>query len=600
MSWTPAGHDGGAVHFNGSGWVTVADHADLDLRSTMTIEAWVKPRSHKGWETVVMKEAPPRTESYALYATGGTGYNANAWVGPRGIDPPGNTPLNVWTHVAFTLDNGTGRLYRNGALVSQRTGMGQAIPTNGALRVGGNSIWLNEGFIGVIDDVRVYSDVLTASEIASHVPGAGAQTAQVETSSRVPQALEARQASRRERALQQAVAPGLYAGGMKAVACQHAELSVVDRDTPVPGTGQLLIEVTRAGICGSDLHARHHCDELADVMVETGYEDFMRSNQAITFGHEFTGRIAEHGPGCRKTAPAGAPVVAVPLIRRGSEVHAVGLSALAPGAYAEQMLVEESLAFPVPNGLAPDHAALTEPMAVGLHAVRRGEVKKGDVAIVIGCGPVGLSVILHLKARGVRKVVASDFSPARRALAQECGADFVIDPAAESPYETDASAGHLDSIPGALEKAANVVEKAHRLRLPWWHVWRAADAVGLKPKRPVVFECVGVPGVIDEIIAKAPLFTRVVVVGVCMGADQIRPSMAINKEIDLRFVVGYSPAEYRESLHKLAEGEVDATPLITGTVGLEGVDGAFGALGDPESHAKILIDPQREGAEISS
>src|SRR5688500_11657475 len=125
---------------------------------------------------------------------------------------------------------------------------------------------------------------------------------------------------------------------MKAVACQEAELSVIERETPVPGKGQILLEVTRAGICGSDLHARHHCDELADVMVETGYEDFMRSDQAITFGHEFTGSVAEHGPGCRKTVPAGAPAVAVPLIRRGGEVHTVGLSALAPGAYAEQML----------------------------------------------------------------------------------------------------------------------------------------------------------------------------------------------------------------------------------------------------------------------
>ncbi len=94
---------------------------------------------------------------------------------------------------------------------------------------------------------------------------------------------------------------------MKAVACRHAELSVVEREAPVPGKGQLLIEVTRAGICGSDLHARRHCDELADVMVETGYDDFMRSDQAITFGHEFTGRIAEHGPGCRKTAPRERP-----------------------------------------------------------------------------------------------------------------------------------------------------------------------------------------------------------------------------------------------------------------------------------------------------
>ncbi len=264
------------------------------------------------------------------------------------------------------------------------------------------------------------------------------------------------------------------------------------------------------------------------------------------------------------------------------------------------MLVEESLAFPVPNGLAPDLAALTEPMAVGLHAVRRGDVKKGDVAIVIGCGPVGLSVILHLKAKGVRQVIASDFSPGRRALAQACGADVVIDPATDSPYETKASEGHLDDIPNALDMAVGVIEKAHRLRVPWWHVWRAAERAGIKPKHPVVFECVGVPGVIDEIIAKAPLYTRIVVVGVCMGGDQIRPAMAINKEIDLRFVIGYSPSEYRESLHKLAEGDVDARPVLTGTVGLEGVDTAFTALGDPEAHAKILIDPKRGGAEISS
>jgi len=385
---------------------------------------------------------------------------------------------------------------------------------------------------------------------------------------------------------------------LQAVNCHQAELSVVDRPPPTPGKGQLLIDVLRCGICGSDLHARHHADELADVMVETGYDDFMRSDQAVTLGHEFCGELVEHGPGTRKRIPAGTPVVAVPLLRRGAEVHAVGLSAEAPGAYAEQMLVEESLAFPVPNGLPPDVAVLTEPMAVGWHAVKRGEVKKNQTAIVIGCGPVGLAVILLLKGNGVKKVVASDLSPGRRALAKACGADFVVDPASESPYGTSASNGHLDSIPDALDTVVGVVEKAHRLRLPWWHVWRAADAIGLKPKSPVVFECVGVPGVIDGIIAEAPLFTRVVVVGVCMGADRIRPSMAINKEIDMRFVVGYTPAEYRETLHKLAEGKIDATPIVTGSVGLEGVVAAFDALGDPETHAKILIDPKREGAGI--
>jgi threonine dehydrogenase-like Zn-dependent dehydrogenase len=103
--------------------------------------------------------------------------------------------------------------------------------------------------------------------------------------------------------------------------------------------------------------------------------------------------------------------------------------------------------------------------------------------------------------------------------------------------------------------------------------------------------------VLDGVIASAPLFSRVIGVGVCMGEDRIRPSMAINKEIDLRFVIGYTPLEFRDTLHMLAEGEVDPRPLITGDVGLDGVDAAFTALGDPEQHAKILIDPRSPAAE---
>jgi threonine dehydrogenase-like Zn-dependent dehydrogenase len=130
-------------------------------------------------------------------------------------------------------------------------------------------------------------------------------------------------------------------------------------------------------------------------------------------------------------------------------------------------------------------------------------------------------------------------------------------------------------------------------------VYRAAEALGpAKPKYPVIFECVGVPGVIDQIIAGAPLYSRVVVVGVCMGNDQLRPSMAINKEIDLRFVLGYTPLEFRDTLHMLADGKVDPAPLVTGTIGLDGVGGAFCALGDPERHAKILIDPASHASAV--
>ena len=388
---------------------------------------------------------------------------------------------------------------------------------------------------------------------------------------------------------------------MRAVVCQNAELDVVDAPEPTPARGQVRLEVVRCGICGSDLHARHGIDEWADLADQAGYHRFGRSSQPLVFGHEFSGSIAEYGPGCRRKVPTGTPVVALPLLRGEAGVDTIGLSVHAPGAYADQVLAQEALMLPVPNGLDAEVAALTEPMAVALHAVRRGEVGKRQVAVVIGCGPVGLGVILMLKARGVRTVVASDYSAGRRALAQRCGADVVVDPAQESPYTAAGDRGHLDDMPAALELAVGTTEKIRRVP-GWWHLWRAAERLGAAPKHPVIFECVGVPGVIDSIVDSAPLFSRVVVVGVCVGEDRFKPAMAINKEIDLRFVIGYTPLEFRDTLHMLAEGEVDPRPLITGEVGLDGVDSAFTALGGaggPGLHAKVLIDPRSATVGVS-
>jgi threonine dehydrogenase-like Zn-dependent dehydrogenase len=390
---------------------------------------------------------------------------------------------------------------------------------------------------------------------------------------------------------------------VRAVACRRAELELVDLPEPEPARGQVRIEVLRCGICGSDLHARTGADQWADLAARLGYDRFMRSEQSVVFGHEFCGSVAEYGPNSRGSVPTGAPVVALPLLRSRDGVETTGLSVHAPGAYADQLLVEESLMMAVPNGLAPEIAAMTEPLAVGWHAVRRGEVGKRDVAIVVGCGPIGLAVILMLKASGVGTVVASDYSPGRRALAQRCGADVVVDPATESPFTAVDRKGQLNDAPAAFELAVGTMEKLQRLPVGWWHVWRLAETLGAGPKQPVIFECVGVPGVIDSIIGGAPLFSRVVVVGVCVGGDQITPAMAINKELDLRFVLGYTPLEFRDTLNMLAEGKVDPRPLLTGTVGLEGVDAAFTALGDPgraggsQSHAKILIDPSSSASE---
>jgi threonine dehydrogenase-like Zn-dependent dehydrogenase len=387
---------------------------------------------------------------------------------------------------------------------------------------------------------------------------------------------------------------------MRAVTCQNATLEVADLPDPRPGNGQVLLNVLRCGICGSDLHARRHADEQADVLAEAGYDGLMRSSHRVVFGHEFSGEVAEYGPGCRKKLPTGTQVVALPLIRHGEDVHPIGLSAAAPGAYADQVVVQESLMLAVPNGLPPDVATLTEPLAIGWHAVRRADISKDDVAIVIGCGPVGLAVITLLKTRGVRTVIASDLSVGRRSLATACGADIVVDPRDESPYAGSEGRGHITTVPAMAKLGLDTMEKLRGVPVPWHHLWRAAETLGAKPKRPVIFECVGVPGIIDGIITGAPLLSRLVVVGVCMTPDTIRPAMAINKEIDLRFVVGYTPLEFRDTLHMLADGKVNATPIVTGTVGLEGVESAFDALGDPEAHAKILIDPKSRAASPTS
>src|SRR5262249_16507329 len=227
----------------------------------------------------------------------------------------------------------------------------------------------------------------------------------------------------------------------------------------------------------------------------------------------------------------------------------------------------------VPNGLSAEHAALTEPVAVGWHAVQFARLGSDDVPLVIGCGPVGLAVIASLKIEGAHPIIASDFSPARRALAARMGADIVIDPGSASPYTrwTDAAT------PAGYDPS------------------RFARLFDLGPRqRPgVIFECVGVPGVIQQVMEGAPAGARIVVVGVCMQTDRFEPFFGIVKQVNMQFVLGYTGEEFAESLRHLAEGRVDATALITGTVGLDGVADAFTELGNPERHAKVMVDPWR-------
>jgi threonine dehydrogenase-like Zn-dependent dehydrogenase len=259
------------------------------------------------------------------------------------------------------------------------------------------------------------------------------------------------------------------------------------------------------------------------------------------------------------------------MLVRGQQPTPVGYSNEVPGGYGEKMVLMEALLLSVPNGLATELAALTEPMAVGWHAVAMARMTNDDVPLVIGCGPVGLAVISALKLKGAAPIIAADFSPARRKLAEKLGADIVIDPGSNSPYENWQAAARASE--QGLRAASNPLT-GERMLPPG-----------------VFFECVGVPGVIDQMMVGAERGCRFVVVGVCMEQDHIRPLLAITKELNLQFVLGYTPEEFALTLNNIAQGLVNAEPLITGKVGVDGVPKAFTDLENPEAHAKIIVEP---------
>src|SRR5215470_4535110 len=360
---------------------------------------------------------------------------------------------------------------------------------------------------------------------------------------------------------------------MRAAVMRSQRIVVAELPLPEPGPGEVLVKTLACGICGSDLHALKHAQRFVEASRRAGGAFTMDLARDVVMGHEFCAEIVEHGPDTKKMLPVGARVCSRPTLIRADGPRTVGYSNDNPGGYAEYMRLTEALLLPVPNGLPTEQAALTEPMAVGLHAVMKARLGPDDAPLVIGCGPVGLAVIAALRLTGARPIVAADFSARRRELATALGADLVVDPAKTTPWQS-------------WREAAVWRDASRAPALPPW--------IAGPPLRPaVVFECVGVPGVLDQLMAAAPKASRIIVVGVCMEPDTIYPMLGISKELNLQFVLGYTPDEFAATLGHIAEGRIPTTPLITGKVGVEGVAGAFEALASPERHAKILVEPWR-------
>jgi threonine dehydrogenase-like Zn-dependent dehydrogenase len=196
---------------------------------------------------------------------------------------------------------------------------------------------------------------------------------------------------------------------MKAAVMRGGALVVDDVAEPRPGAGQILVRTLACGICGSDLHTLAHGDLMVEMSTEAGRQaepgrpamEVMDLARDVVMGHEFAAEVIELGDNVANSK-LGDIVVSMPVAFDPTGVHPVGYSNEYPGGYGELMVL---------NGLDARRAALTEPMAVGLHAVNRSQITPDHSAIVLGAGPVGLAVIAALRAAGVELIVAATSRP---------------------------------------------------------------------------------------------------------------------------------------------------------------------------------------------
>jgi (R,R)-butanediol dehydrogenase/meso-butanediol dehydrogenase/diacetyl reductase len=318
---------------------------------------------------------------------------------------------------------------------------------------------------------------------------------------------------------------------------------------PVAGPGEMILKVKHCGICGTDLHFTEGGTAVAPGSV---------------IGHEFCGEVAALGPGVPEGWKVGDRAVSIPFIGCGSCAQCLAgqpvwcrsmrdhASGRVSGGFAEFTPIGAAGSVRLPNEMSWDEAALIEPLAVGLHGVRRAKLDAGANVLIVGAGPVGLAVVVWARALGARRIVVTARSTRGAEMALALGAtDFV---------ESDKD-----------------VRREFRRR------------AGGPPD--AVFECVGAPGVLEQCIALAPVCGHVVVIGGCMKPDLITPGAAMNKELTVTFALAYDLRDYEVAVDRVARGVIDPTPMITDRVGFDAFPAAFEALRQRTHQCKVLLSP---------
>jgi threonine dehydrogenase-like Zn-dependent dehydrogenase len=273
----------------------------------------------------------------------------------------------------------------------------------------------------------------------------------------------------------------------------------------------------------------------------------------VVMGHEFCAELISYGPDTAQEWPVGTRLTSPPALFTPAGMRIIGMAPDAPGGFGEYFLLSEGLARPLPDDVPVERLALIDAMAVGWYYTRvgsTGSASANSVPLVVGLGAIGLSVVAALKHRGTGPIVASDFSQSRRDLAIEMGADIVVDPGSASPW-------------------------AAWRNVAWGDPEEVHDRVALMGKpTQVIYECVGVPGVLADILEHCGLQTRVLSAG---GAsrDTIPAAAAHLKGVNIQFGGGPAIGDWYETLELVASGRLDPVPLIGETVPLEGLTDAI-------------------------
>lgn len=226
----------------------------------------------------------------------------------------------------------------------------------------------------------------------------------------------------------------------------------------------------------------------------------------------------------------------------------------AQGGFAEYVPTGSQETLLLPDSLDLQSAALIEPLAVGLHAVRISDLKAGSRVLIMGAGPIGLTAALWAKFFGAREVVVSELADSRAALAKKMGATHVIKPDLAKGAE------------GLLEQFI--------------------DVAGGPPD--VIYECVGAPGLLQQCIEIAPTRGKIIPVGVCEQPDSIMPFFGLIKELQIQFAIAYTKDDFDTSMAMLAEGRIDVSPMVTDIVSLDDLPQAFEDLRTPSNQCKVL------------